>query len=117
MLFAQQNGFKRLTASEFKEAIEKHKTEKTDFVLLDIRTLPEYKAGHLAGAEMLDFYGKTFVQDISKLDKNIPYLIYCRSGNRTGQTLGLMQKMGFQNVADLKYGINFWIKAGYKLIK
>ena len=117
LLFAQQNGFERLTAPKFKEILEIYKMEKTKFVLLDIRTLPEFESGHIEGAEMLDFYSKSFVQDLKALDKDLPYLIYCRSGNRTGQTLALMQKLGFKNISDLKNGINSWTMAGYEILE
>ena len=117
LLFAQQAYFKRLSATDFKMTIDKYNLEKTDFVLLDIRTLPEFEAGHIEGAQILDFYSKDFVQNLNNLDRNLPYLIYCRSGNRTGQTMGLMQKLDFKNVSDLKNGINSWIQADYKVVK
>ena len=84
-----------------------------DFVLLDIRTPAEVAAGHLPGASALDFYGDTFLQELSELDRDAVILIYCRTGNRTGQTLTRMTEMGFERVYDLANGITRWGALGY----
>jgi len=40
-------------------------------------------------------------------------LIYCRTGNRTGQTFTRMTEMGFVKVYDLANGITRWGALGY----
>ncbi len=114
-LFTENEGFRSLTANQFQEQLSFYRENKLDHVLLDIRTNPEFNQGHLKGAEMLDFYGPGFKAELQKLDRDKPYLIYCRSGNRTGQTLKLMEQLGFTNVADLHNGIISWVKAGFLL--
>ena len=80
--------------------------------LIDIRTIDEYKAGHLQGAKQIDYYQtQTFSDYLDSLDKNKKYLIYCRSGNRTGKTLTIMKQKGFTNVSDLAGGYNAWVAA------
>lgn len=86
-------------------------------VILDVRTLQEFQAGHIKNSIMLDFYKPDFTQKLSKLNKTKTYLIYCRSGNRTGQTLKIMKKLGFTSVYNLKYGINDWNRNGFKLVR
>lgn len=83
-----------------------------DLVVLDVRTPDEFNAGHLDGAVMIDFYESDFAANINELDRDQPYLLYCRSGNRSGQTLALMEDLGFTNVADVDGGINAWLDAG-----
>ena len=75
------------------------------------------KSETLSNSIMLDFYKPDFTQKLSKLNKTKTYLIYCRSGNRTGQTLKIMKKLGFTSVYNLKYGINDWNKNGFKLVR
>lgn len=116
-LNALDTSFERQSAIEFADRIEELKTEKIDFLLLDIRTYPEYEQGHLSDSSLLDFYSSDFISALNDLARNKPYLIYCRSGNRTFQTLQIMRKLGFLNVADLKDGINSWKVAGFEIVK
>lgn len=83
-----------------------------DLVILDVRTADEFAAGHLEGAIMLDFYRDDFADQLALLDPDVPYLLYCRSGNRSGQTAALMRELGFVDVADVDGGIQSWTDAG-----
>jgi rhodanese-related sulfurtransferase len=84
--------------------------------VIDVRTPEEFGAGHLEGAEMIDFYADTFADEIAALDRNGTYLIYCRSGNRSGQTHALMEQLGFERVYDVDGGVNAWSAAGLPLV-
>lgn len=70
-------------------------------ILLDVRTPEEFAGGHLEGAELLDFNSGQFAAQLPSLDPNAEYLVYCRSGNRAGQAIALMQQNGFENVTNL----------------
>lgn len=70
-------------------------------ILLDVRTPEEYAAGHLDGAKLLDFNGGQFAAELSSLDPDVEYLVYCRSGNRSAQAIALMQAGGFEKVTNL----------------
>ena len=83
-----------------------------DLVVLDVRTAEEFSDGHLAGAIMLDFYAEDFADQLAGLDPEVPYVLYCRSGNRSGQTRALMEDLGFTDVADVDGGILAWADAG-----
>lgn len=84
--------------------------------LFDIRTAEEYAIGHIAGAQNHDFYQTAeFTQILTDLDKTKPYLIYCRSGNRSSQALAIMQEAGFTHVTELAGGIVSWQQAGLPL--
>jgi len=89
------------------------KLDQPDFVLLDIRTPAEVEAGHLGGAVMIDYYSESFRDQLEQLDRSLTYLIYCRTGNRTGSAYRLMQELGFTSVYDLDGGITEWIAQGY----
>jgi rhodanese-related sulfurtransferase len=88
----------------------------TDFIILDIRTPAEFQAGHLNGAVLLDYYSKTFVEGLKQLDRNKIYLVYCRSGNRSGKALSLFKHLEFKQVYNIAQGINGWVKAGLPII-
>ena len=63
-------------------------------VVLDVRTPDEFAAGHLAGAVDLDFYAATFGDDLAALDTGVPYVLYCRSGNRSADAREMMRSLG-----------------------
>ncbi|MFZ9016595.1 MAG: rhodanese-like domain-containing protein, partial [Ilumatobacteraceae bacterium] len=75
------------------------------FTLLDVRQPEEYAEGHVEGAELIDFYEPTFAERIAALDRDRDYIVYCRSGNRSGQALELMEQLGFGRVWELEGGV------------
>jgi len=84
----------------------------TDLVVLDVRTPEEFAEGHLDGAVLVDFYDADFAEQLEALDPDVPYLVYCRSGNRSGQTLSIMDELGFESAVDVDGGILAWADAG-----
>jgi rhodanese-related sulfurtransferase len=87
------------------------------FIILDIRTPGEFKAGHLPNSTQIDYYSKTFADKIKQLDKSKTYLIYCRSGNRSARSLQLFKKLKFQKVYHMDSGIIGWKSEGLPIIK
>ena len=87
------------------------------FVLLDIRTPVEVKAGHLPGAVNLDFRSASFGDELKVLDRDVIYLIYCRTANRSGQAFDLMMQMGVTKVYDMRGGISLRGELGYPICK
>lgn len=101
-----------LKAADFK----KMTTEK-DVVILDIRTVREFNAGHIKGAVNVDWYRRTFEVGVSKLPKDKKIIIYCRSGNRTSKAKYFLIGMGFKKVYNLYNGLNDWAMNKYMLVK
>ena len=65
-------------------------------LLIDVRTPQEYNTRHIPNAVNLPLQTLNLtIQSIPK-DKNI--VVYCRSGNRSGQAYNYMTKIGFTNV-------------------
>ena len=80
------------------------KSKQTGVTVIDVRTKAEYDAGHVDNAINMDFYSPDFSAQLNALDKNGTYLIYCRTGHRSGQALEIMKGLGFTNVNDLSGG-------------
>lgn len=72
-----------------------------DTVILDVRTPSEYADGHLEGAVLLDLNSGQLAAALPLLDPDVPYVVYCRSGNRSAQAVQLMLDAGFSDVTDL----------------
>lgn len=71
-----------------------------DAVLIDVRTPAEFAEGHLAGAVNIDLQSGGFEQQIAALPLDGDYVVYCRSGNRSGQAVEIMRELGFENLID-----------------
>lgn len=88
-----------------------------DFMIIDVRTPEEYAEGHIENSVLIDFNGGDFEAGIGELDKNGKYLVYCRSGNRSGQAVDYMQEQGFKEVYNMLGGIGDWTSAGLPAVK
>lgn len=103
-LFSQHTkSFKSLSGKEFKAEFDKSDRP----VLLDVRTPAEFASGTIPTARNVDFMSPDFNEEITKLDKNKEYFLFCRSGNRSGQACKTMSELGF-TVYNLKGGIGEW---------
>jgi Rhodanese-related sulfurtransferase len=71
-----------------------------DTVIIDVRTPGEFASGHLEGAVNIDIQSPDFAAQVMELDKDGEYFIYCRSGNRSGQAISQMDKMGFTDMTN-----------------
>jgi len=87
-------------------------TPPADLVVLDIRTPEEFAAGHLADAVNIDYYDDDFEDQLQQLDLEVPYVMYCNSGNRSSNALPVMDTLGFAEVYELDGGIQAWYSAG-----
>ena len=88
-----------------------------DLIIIDVRTPEEFAGGHIQGSINIDFYASTFEEELSKLDRNKTYLIYCHSGTRSGEALVIMEELDFQEAYSISGGITAWQAAGLSVIK
>ncbi len=111
-LFAEFTG---LTPLELQKQIDKNT------VVIDIRTPPEWKdTGIVPTSHKIMFFDERGNYNIEKWmnkfnklvkNQNQPFILVCRSGNRTGQVGNyLSQKLNYKNVYHLQNGIKSWIK-------
>lgn len=69
-------------------------------ILLDVRTVEEYKEGRVPGSKNLP------LSDIAKIasvtsDKDDHLYVYCLSGGRSMQAVGKLQQLGYKNVKNI----------------
>jgi len=82
---------------------------KPDVVVLDVRTPGEVSEGIIKGASVfIDYNSSDFEKQLEGLDKSKTYLVYCRSGNRSGKACHAMLDKGFKQVYNLDGGISSW---------
>lgn len=105
-----------ISPSQFKSLLDRHQGD-IDVMVLDVRTAKEYDAGHIREAVLLDYYSRDFVDRLKALDREKTYLIYCRSGNRSGKSLVIFEKLGFNHAYHMVTGINGWSRENYPLVR
>ena len=86
-------------------------------VVLDIRTPEESNEVRLDGAINVDYYATDFADQLDTLDKNNPYVMYCRSGNRSSDAVETMKDLGFTEVYEIDGGIVNWYEAGFPVVE
>ena len=67
-------------------------------IVIDVRTVEEYDAGHIDGAERIGIADADFADRIAALDPDEAYVVYCRSGNRSAQAVSVMAGAGLDVV-------------------
>jgi phage shock protein E len=82
-------------------------------VVLDIRTPEEFAEVRIADAINVDFYAPDFADQLDVLDKSDPYVMYCRTGNRSSEAIETMKELGFEEVYEIDGGIVNWYDSGY----
>lgn len=89
--------------------------EQKDVQLVDVRTPKELEDGFIDNAQNIDFNSPTFDEDILKLDKSKPVVLYCKSGGRSAKCAEKLKAAGFIKIFDLDGGITKWKFKGFKI--
>jgi phage shock protein E len=73
---------------------------KSATAIIDVRTADEFNQGHLQGAVNIDVEQPSFQNQVTMLDKNGSYIVYCHSGRRAGIAMDEMTQLGFKHVVN-----------------
>ncbi|MFN8299685.1 MAG: rhodanese-like domain-containing protein [Chitinophagales bacterium] len=92
---------KEITVQELKEMLDKQ----SDIQLVDVREAYEYEIADIGGDKIPM---GTIPASFDKIDKHKQVVIYCRTGNRSGQVCNFLEGHGFSNLYNLKGGILAW---------
>ena len=86
--------------------------------VLDVRTIGEFRSGHLKGAMQADWLDhEQFEERTAYLDKGAPLYVYCLSGGRGAEAVEFLRSHGFTHVKNLDGGLIAWKGAGKNLVE
>ncbi|MEA1879156.1 MAG: rhodanese-like domain-containing protein [Campylobacterota bacterium] len=88
----------------------------TNTSLLDVRTIQEYKEGHLRDATLIPVEHLAQNLGMLKNEKNKKILVYCATGNRSVYASRVLKKHGFTPV-NIKGGIMDLAKENVEIVK
>lgn len=80
-----------------------------NLIILDVREEKERKNGYIDHDIHIPL--SKVKSQLDKLDKNKTILVYCRSGSRSAHIAGLLTRNEYENVYNLKGGIQAWKRA------
>lgn len=103
-------GYIDVNASQAKEMIDSG-----EFFLLDVRTQEEYDEGHINGSILIPV--EVIGSRLDELPEDMKILVYCRTGIRSAQASQVLVDNGFEQVYNMKGGINEWMNSGYEVEK
>ena len=84
--------------------------------LLDVRTIEEYKEGHLRDARLIPLQTLSSNLHMLKADKNKKIIVYCRSGNRSVSASRILESHGFTPL-NVEGGIIALMSAKVEIVK
>lgn len=85
--------------------------------IIDVRTPEEFAAGHIAGAVNIPVQQADFIEQVSQLDADGTYAVYCRSGNRSKPAVDGMRSVGIASIYELASGTKGWVSEGQLLTR
>lgn len=87
-----------------------------NITLLDVRTIQEYKQGHLRDATLIPVQALEKNLGMLKQDKNKKILVYCATGNRSISASRVLKKNGFTPI-NIQGGIMGLAREKVEIVK
>ena len=88
-----------ITAGKFADTLKSEKQQ-----VLDVRMPSEFETSHVKNAKHLEL--ASLSKNISSLDKNKKYFVYCAGGYRSMIASSILKANGFENVMNVHGGFN-----------
>ncbi len=97
------------------EAIKMLKGDE-NVILLDVRTQQEYYTEHVKGSKWIPLGRVPYrLRELDK--KKAIFACFCRTGNRSFKACEFLRDNGFEELYNVKGGIEAWKQAGYETVK
>lgn len=81
-----------------KNTIQMEKSIKEGAFLVDVRTPSEFTEGHVKGSTNIPL--DQVANQLDKFKEKEQIIVFCRSGNRSGQAKMILEQNGFKNVIN-----------------
>jgi phage shock protein E len=100
-LFFQSGMANRLSKHHISPGEAVKAAQSNQGIFVDVREKDEVDSGRVEGAKWIPLSGlrekSAFTEtELEKLDRTKEILLYCRSGNRSGQAASILEKRGFK---------------------
>lgn len=99
--------YRSMTNNEISyKTVQEMMSKNPETALIDVRSKQEYDEGHLPGSKLICLYDleKEATNILQNKKQNI--IVYCSSGNRSKEAQEILETMGYENVYNLKGGLD-----------
>lgn len=103
LVACQSNGVEKIDADRALALM----AEDSSIVLLDVREYSEHVTERIPGSALLSLSVIEILLESRYPDKEMTFIVYCRSGRRSAEAIAIMLDQGYTNIYDLG-GINAW---------
>ncbi len=100
------NRARDITSLEAKKLMERSK----NVFLLDVRTVQEREQGYLQGSVLIPI--EVIEKRLAEVPRNRPIIVYCAVGSRSRVVAQALAGSGYNEVYNMRDGINGWYKNG-----
>lgn len=107
----QHNGDVQFVSPEEMHELQKDKS----IQVVDVRSAKAHALESIPNSQNIDFNSPSFDEEISKLDKNKPVLLYCGSGRTSAKCSAKLKDAGFVKIYELEGGISRWKYDGFDI--
>jgi rhodanese-related sulfurtransferase len=87
-------------------ALQEQLSEPRPPLVLDVRTEPEWAAGHIAGSHNIPL--NQLNERLAEVPADVPVAIHCEGGYRSAIAASLLAQAGRKNVMDMVGGFKAW---------
>ena len=102
---SSETTFANLNSEDFTSKLKETKK----FMILDVRHKHEFDVEKIPNAVNMDVMMPNFKDKMEHYDRSKTYFIYCQSGRRSVKACKALAKMGFENLVNLKGGMNQFV--------
>lgn len=114
------NNIKEKIVSSLKKTVKMYRTNKNinleeatqiisttpNAILIDVRSIQEYREYHIDGAICIPHFEIQNRIEKEVTNKNALIIIYCQSGIRSKIAMEILERKGYQNVYNIKNGLD-----------
>ena len=76
--------------------------------LLDVREPWEFELARIEGSDLIPM--QTIPNHVEQLDRAHPTVVICHHGTRSLQVVAFLERLGFENLHNLRGGIDAWAR-------
>lgn len=98
--------YRSMMENDINYEIAKKLLREKNGVLIDVRSKQEYEEGHLPTAIHISLYDLQKQIEKNVKDKSQLLVVCCATGNRSMQAKQILEEMGYEEVYNLKGGLN-----------
>ena len=97
-----------ISVDELAARLAQREAGEDDFVLVDVREPVEFEIARIPGSVLVPAGGITDGTSLGRIPRDVPLILHCKAGVRSGQALEALAAAGYGGVLHLEGGIDAW---------